>query len=253
MSILDRFKLDGKVAIITGGSRGLGKSLSMGFAEAGADVVVASRKLENCAEVATEVAEATGRRTLPVACHVGSWDDCEQLVEAAYAEFGKVDVLVNNAGMSPGYDGVGDISEALYDKVLDVNLKGPFRLMQLIGPRMVAAGGGAIINMGSRGAVLNPRPHMLPYSGAKAGLEAVTLGFAHAFGPTVRVNAILVGPFFTDVSKHWDMERMNAKFDRHALKRGGQPDEIVGAAIYLASDAASFTSGAMIAVDGGEQ
>jgi NAD(P)-dependent dehydrogenase (short-subunit alcohol dehydrogenase family) len=253
MGILDRFSLAGKTAIITGGSRGLGEQLCMGFAEAGADVVVASRKLDNCEEVAKSVEAATGRRALPVACHVGSWDDCGRLVDTAYAHFGTIDILINNAGMSPGYDSVSDISEALYDKVLDVNLKGPFRLMQLIGPRMVASGGGSIVNMGSRGAVLNPRPHMLPYSGAKAGLEAITLGFAHAFGPTVRVNAILVGPFFTDVSKHWDMARMEQKFARHALQRGGDPSEIVGAAVYLASDAASFTSGALLAVDGGEQ
>jgi NAD(P)-dependent dehydrogenase (short-subunit alcohol dehydrogenase family) len=118
---------------------------------------------------------------------------------------------------------------------------------------MVADGGGSIINMGSRGAVLNPRPHMLPYSAAKSGLEAATLGFAHAFGPTVRVNAILVGPFLTDVSKHWNMERMSEKLKRHALGRAAEPDEVVGAAIYFASDASSFTSGALLAVDGGEQ
>src|SRR3954454_4162687 len=120
MGILDRFSLAGKTAIITGGSRGLGEQLALGSAEAGADVVVASRKLDNCKAVADHVADATGRRALPVACHVGSWDDCGRLVDTAYDEFGKIDILINNAGMSPGYDSLSDISEALYDKVLDV-------------------------------------------------------------------------------------------------------------------------------------
>jgi NAD(P)-dependent dehydrogenase (short-subunit alcohol dehydrogenase family) len=253
MGILQRFELAGKVALITGGSRGLGRAMSLGFAEAGADVVITSRKLDACKALAEEVTTTTGRQALPVACHVGHWDDCAALVDAAYDQFGRVDVLVNNAGMSPGYDRVEDITEEYYDKVLDVNLKGPFRLMQLVGPRMVADGGGSIINMGSRGAVLNPRPHMLPYSAAKSGLEAITLGFAHTFGPSVRVNAILVGPFLTDVSKHWNMERMTEKLERHALGRAADPDEVVGAAIYFASDAASFTTGALLAVDGGEQ
>jgi NAD(P)-dependent dehydrogenase (short-subunit alcohol dehydrogenase family) len=250
---LKQFDLTGKVAIVTGGSRGLGRAICRGFAAAGADVVITSRKLDACESLSSEIVKATGRRALPFACHVGEWDDCSRLVDAAYEQFGKVDVLINNAGMSPGYESVADITEAYFDKVMDVNLKGPFRLMQLVGARMADQGGGSIINMGSRGAVLNPRPHMLPYSGAKAGLEAITIGFAHAFGPSVRVNAILVGPFLTDVSTHWNMERMTAKLQRHALGRAGQPEEVVGAAIYLASDAASFTSGALLAVDGGEQ
>jgi NAD(P)-dependent dehydrogenase (short-subunit alcohol dehydrogenase family) len=253
MDALKQFDLTGKVVLITGGSRGIGRALSKGLAEAGADVIISSRKVETCEALAAEVRAATGRTAVAIGGHVGHWEDCSRLVDEAVSAFGRIDVLINNAGMSPPYDDVSAVTEEYFDKVVGVNMKGPFRLMQLVGPRMVEQGGGSIINMGSRGAVLNPRPHMLPYAGAKAGLEALTLGFAHAFGPTVRVNAILVGPFLTDVSKHWDMDRMNAKLARHALKRAGQPEEMVGAAIYLASEASSFTSGALLAVDGGER
>ncbi|MGZ4704134.1 MAG: SDR family NAD(P)-dependent oxidoreductase, partial [Acidimicrobiales bacterium] len=125
------FDLTGKVAVVTGGSRGIGRAVAEGFAVAGADVVIASRKLDNCEIAAREIEEATGRRALPVACHVGRWDDCDHLVDAVYREFGHLDVLVNNAGMSPLYDDVANVSEELFDKVLAVNLKGPFRLMAL--------------------------------------------------------------------------------------------------------------------------
>ncbi len=127
------FDLSGKVAVVTGGSRGLGREMVLAFARAGADVVIASRKLESCERLAEEVRKETGRRALPVACHVGDWAQNERLAAVAYEQFGHVDVLVNNAGMSPLYDHVVNVSEALYDKVLDVNLKGPFRLTALIG------------------------------------------------------------------------------------------------------------------------
>ncbi|MGE5595924.1 MAG: SDR family NAD(P)-dependent oxidoreductase, partial [Hyphomicrobiales bacterium] len=163
------FDLTGKVAVVTGGSRGLGREMVLAFAQSGADVVIASRKLDSCENLAQEVRETTGRRALPVACHVGDWNQVEQLAERAYAEFGKVDVLVNNAGMSPIYDHVSNVTEALYDKVLDVNLKGPFRLTALVGTRMAADGGGSIIMVSSNGA-MNPRSNIIPYAAAKAGL-----------------------------------------------------------------------------------
>ena len=145
----DTGPLAGKVALVTGGSRGLGRSMVLAFADAGADVVVASRKLENCKDVAGEV-EAKGRRALPVACHVGHWDELDGLVEQAYGTFGHVDVLVNNAGMSPLYPDLPAVTEELWDKVLGVNLKGPFRLTALVGTRMVEGGaGGCIINVSS--------------------------------------------------------------------------------------------------------
>jgi len=246
----DDAPLAGKVALVTGGSRGLGRAIVLAFAAAGADVVIASRKLENCRAVAAEV-EAKGRHALPVACHVGHWDEVDGLVEHAYGELGRVDVLVNNAGMSPLYPDVTAVSEELWDKVLGVNLKGPFRLTALVGTRMAAGPyGGSIINVSSTGS-LRPAPHMLPYDAAKAGLNALTEGFAKAFGPTVRVNCIVAGPFLTDISKAWDRSSIERGMRHHALQRAGEAEEIVGAALYFATDASSYTTGAILRVDGG--
>ncbi len=245
-----RFDLTGKVALVTGGSRGLGRAMVLGLAGAGADVIVASRKLDACAAVAAEV-EALGRRALAVSANVGRWDELDHLVDTAYGEFGRVDVLVNNAGMSLLYGDLSEVTETMWEKVVGLNLKGPFRLTTLVGARMVAAGGGSIVNVSSTGSI-RPAPFMLPYDAAKAGLNALTVGFAHAFGPTVRVNCIMAGPFFTDVAEHWDLEAFEAAARaRHALQRGGQPDEIVGAALYFASEASSYTTGAVLRVDGG--
>ena len=225
----------------------------LAFAQAGADVVIASRKIDSCQELATHVTETTGRKALARATHVGKWIELDDLVDAAYEEMGHIDILVNNAGMSPLYDSVVDVSEALYDKVLDVNLKGPFRLMALVGTRMEQHGGGSIINVSSTAAI-RPSPNVLPYAAAKAGLNAITEGYAHAFGPTVRVNCIMAGPFLTDISKAWDMDAFEARAKQSlALQRGGNPEEIVGAALYFASDASSFTTGAILRVDGGAQ
>jgi NAD(P)-dependent dehydrogenase (short-subunit alcohol dehydrogenase family) len=245
-----RFELDGKVALVTGGSRGLGRAMALGMAEAGADVVVASRKLDACRAVADQV-EALGRRALPVAANVSRWEELDPLVEAAYDAFGRVDILVNNAGMSLLYEDLSAVTEAMWDKVVGLNLKGPFRLSALVGSRMAAGDGGSIINVSSTGSI-RPAPFMLPYDAAKAGLNALTVGFAHAYGPSVRVNCIMAGPFFTDVAEHWDRASFDAEASRrHALGRGGQPHEIVGAALYFASDASSYTTGAVLRVDGG--
>jgi NAD(P)-dependent dehydrogenase (short-subunit alcohol dehydrogenase family) len=243
--------LTGKVALVTGGSRGLGREMALGLAAAGADVVIASRKIASCEKAAAEVRERTGRRALPVAAHVGRWDALDDLVERAYGEFGHVDVLVNNAGMSPRYDTVADVSEELFDKVIGVNLKGPFRLASLVGTRMAAGDGGSIINISSTGAA-RPRADIVPYAAAKAGLNAMTAGLAHAFGPTVRVNAIMAGTFLTDISTAWDMDAFARRAASFALRRGGEPREIVGTALYLASDWSSYTTGAVLAVDGGQ-
>ncbi len=200
--------------------------------------------------MAAEV-EALGRRAWPLAANVGRWDELDHLVDTAYGEFGRVDVLVNNAGMSLLYGDLSEVTEAMWDKVVGLNLKGPFRLTTWSAPRMAAAGGGSIINVSSTGSI-RPAPFMLPYDAAKAGLNALTVGFAHAFGPAVRVNCIMAGPFFTDVAEHWDLEAFEATARaRHALRRGGQPDEIVGAALYFASEASSYTTGAVLRVDGG--
>ena len=245
------FDLTGKVALVTGGSRGLGREMVRAFAQAGADVVIASRKLDACERLAEEVRQSTGRRALPLACHVGEWDQVEQLAETAYTEFGRVDILVNNAGMSPIYDHVVNVTEALYDKVLDVNLKGPFRLTALVGTWMAEGEGGSIIMVSST-ASLHPRADVIAYAAAKAGLNAITVGFAHAFAPKVRVNCIIPGPFLTDIAKAWDMDAFQQRAaDSILLQRGGEPNEIVGAALYFASAASSYTTGALLTVSGG--
>lgn len=241
------FDLTGKVALITGGSRGLGLEIARTYARAGANIVIASRKFEACVAAAREI-EALGREALPHACHVGHWDEMPTLVDAAYARFGKVDILVNNAGMSPLAPSLADISEELFDKVIGVNLKGPLRLSTLIGPRMVADGGGVIINVSSTGA-LRPTPRTTPYSSAKAALNALTVALALEYGPSVRVNVLSPGPFFTDVAKAWP-EARKGKRD-NAAGRVGHPHEIATSALYLASASSSFTTGALLRVDGG--
>ncbi|CDP87818.1 MULTISPECIES: SDR family NAD(P)-dependent oxidoreductase [Mycolicibacterium] len=242
------FDLTDKAVLVTGGSRGLGREIAFGAARCGADVVIASRNLESCVATAEEISAATGRAAMPYQVHVGRWDQLDGLVDAAYERFGKVDVLVNNAGMSPLYESLGSVTEKLYDSVFNLNLKGPFRLSALLGERMVADGGGAIINVSSSGS-LRPDQYMLPYAAAKAGLNALTEGLAKAFGPTVRVNTLMAGPFLTDVSKAWDMA--GNPFGHLALRRAGNPPEIVGAALFLMSDASSFTTGSILRVDGG--
>jgi len=245
------FDLTGKVAIVTGGSRGLGFEMSKAFAEAGADVIVASRKLEGCQKAAEEIVASTGRRILPFAYHAGDWAASDALCEFAYKAFGKVHVLVNNAGMSPLYDKLTNVTESLYDKVLQVNLRGPFRLSSLIGERMAAGEGGSIINVSSIAAV-QPSPGELPYAMAKAGINAFTIGLARAFGPKVRVNCIMPGPFLTDIAKAWDLEAFKQRAENTIpLKRGGEADEVVGAALYFASGASSYTTGSILKIDGG--
>jgi NAD(P)-dependent dehydrogenase (short-subunit alcohol dehydrogenase family) len=242
--------LAGKVALVTGGSRGLGREMVIAFAEAGADVVIASRKLESCEALAEEVTARTGRRALPVAAHVGDWASIEHLVDRAYETFGRVDVLVNNAGIAPTYPSLLEVGEDLWDKTFAVNAKGPFRLIALVGPRMRETGGGSIINVSSIASV-RPVPEFLPYAASKAALNTLTTGFASAYGPTVRVNCIMAGPFLTDISSAWDMEAFERDAEHIPLGRAGKPEEVVGSALYLASDASSYTTGVILPVDGG--
>lgn len=240
------FSLEGKIALVTGGSRGLGYQMVKAFAERGADVIIASRKIDACEEVAAEV-RAMGRRAIPFAAHCGRWDDIDRLIEAAYAEFGRIDILVNNAGMGPMVAS-HEIPENLFDSVVNLNFKGPFRLASLVGHRMKEAGGGCIINISSI-ASLVPMPKVVPYAGAKAALNAMTTSLAREYGPEVRVNCIAAGPFLTDISKAWTEEARETS--DNALGRPGKPEEIVTAALYLASAHSSFTTGSIIRVDGG--
>jgi NAD(P)-dependent dehydrogenase (short-subunit alcohol dehydrogenase family) len=245
------FDLSGRIALVTGGTRGLGRAMVTGFARAGADIIVSSRKQDACDRVAEELT-ALGRRCKGYACHMARWDEIDALVERVYEDFGRVDILVNNAGISPLYADTASVSEELWDKVIGVNLKGPFRLSALVGTRMAAGDGGSIINVSSIGS-LRPNKDTIPYCAAKAGLNMLTAGFADAFGPRVRVNTIMAGPFYTDISRGWDHDAFDEQRKTFPLRRGGQPDELVGAALYFASDASSFTTGATLVVDGGAQ
>lgn len=243
--------LTGKIALVTGGSRGLGREMVFAFTEHGADVIIASRKLAACEAVAADVEERFGVRALAIATNVSEWQQCDALVDTAYERFGRVDILVNNAGLSPLYPSLDAVEEPLFDKVMAINLKGPFRLTALIGARMAAGDGGSIINISSLGAI-RPQPEFLPYAAAKAGLNTLTEGFAKALGPQVRVNCIMAGRFLTDIAKAWDAEAFEAQTKAAiSLQRCGEPTEIVGAALYFASPASSYCTGAILRLDGG--
>lgn len=248
----DAFDVTGKVVMITGGSRGLGRAMSLEFARRGARVVVASRKLEACQALVDELAEL-GAEALAVACHVGHWDSLAGVVEQVIERFGRIDVLVNNAGMSPLAPSLLETSEALFDKIIDVNLKGPTRLTALVATRMGQDGGGSIINISSV-ASLRPSPVTTVYSAAKAGLNALTAAAAQEYAPVgVRVNCIVCGTFETDAAAAM---LGNEAIRPHiiepvALKRVGDPEEVVGAALYFASDASSYTTGSSLTIDGG--
>jgi len=240
-----------KVVLITGGSRGLGRAMAEGFAAEGAKLAIVSRKLEGCDEAAAALRQAYGTEVFTRATHVGNWDDLNVMVDEVIERFGRIDVLINNAGMSPLYPALSDISEALFDKVVSVNLKGPFRLMANVGARMAAEQGGSIINISSSASVTKS-PNSEPYGAAKSGLNALTRSFAAAYGPKVRVNCIMAGPFLTDISQAWDMDAFNARAKASIpMQRGGQANEIVAAALYFAGEGASFTTGAILAIDGG--
>ena len=243
----DPFDLSGKVALVTGGSRGLGLQMVRAFAERGADLIIASRKLEACEAVAEEV-RALGRRAMAYSVHAAKWDEIDRLIEAVYAEFGRIDILVNNAGMSPAVPS-HELTEALFDSVLGLNFKGPFRLASQVAHRMNQGEGGVIINVSSSGALM-PLPGVVPYSGAKAALNAMTVSMAREYGPKVRVNTISAGPFLTDIAKAWSPEARERS--NNALGRPGRPEEVVTTALYLASPASSFTTGAIVRVDGGQ-
>ena len=246
----DLFDMTGKTVLITGGSRGLGRAMAQGFAEAGADIAVVSRKLDACESAAAEIAEL-GVRTLALSCHLGHWDEIEPMFARVWDHFGKVDVVINNAGMSPLYPSLAEVSERLFDAVIGVNFKGPFRLCAVAGERMFNAAGGSIINISST-ASLTPSPGTAFYGGAKAALTTISQAVAAAYHPKVRVNTIVVGPFATDVAQHWPDPPDPADPRRTRSGRAiGAPEDIVSTALYLAADASRYVNGAAIRVDGG--
>ena len=242
----DLFDLSGKIALVTGGSRGLGYEMVKAYAEHGADVIIVSRKLDACEKVADEV-RAMGRKALAISAHCGKWPDIDEMLDKAYSEFGRIDILVNNAGMSPAAPS-HDVSETLFDSVINLNFKGPFRIASQVAKRMHDGDGGVIINVSSSGALM-PLPGVAPYGASKAALNALTLTFAHEYAPKVRVNTLSAGPFLTDIAKAWSSE--NRERNNSPVGHPGQPHEIVTSALYLASPASSYTTGALLRVDGG--
>ncbi|MGW8812328.1 SDR family NAD(P)-dependent oxidoreductase [Gordonia terrae] len=241
--------LTGKVALVTGASRGLGLAIARGLKEAGATVIVSSRKPDACAEAVDALEDVPGQAH-PLALHVGRWDELEPAVDGIIERHGSLDILVNNAGIAPLADNLVSVSESLWDKTIEVNVKGPFRLMAVAGDRMRAAGGGSIINISSIGAV-RPSPAEAMYAAAKNGLNALTQAFAQEYAPTVRVNCVMPGSFATDMAENWDDEFIGLVTDRLPAGRLGRPEEIAGLVTHLASDAAGYTTGALIPVDGG--
>ncbi|HEY6316466.1 MAG TPA: glucose 1-dehydrogenase [Acidimicrobiia bacterium] len=239
----------GKTVVVTGASKGLGRAMALGFAEAGADVVVASRDVAACEIVADEI-RGLGRKALALRCHVGDWDECAALIDASVAAFGGIDVLVNNAGIAPVPPSLREVTSELFDKTIAVNLKGPLRLTALAAEHMPE--GGSIINISST-ASLHATPLTVVYSAAKAGLNAFTEAAAAEYGPRgIRVNAIVCGTFHTDSFHHGKplevQERMAANV---GLRRIATADEIVGTALFLASEASSYLSGGLVVLDGG--
>ena len=240
------FDFRGKVVLVTGGSRGLGYEMVKAFAERGADCIIASRKLDNCERVADEV-RALGQRALAAQVHAAKWDSIDALIDRSYAEFGRIDICVNNAGMGPAASS-HEVTEALFDSVVGLNFKGPFRMASQVAKRMADGDGGVIINVTSSGSLL-PLPHVVPYGSAKAALNAMSRSLAAEYGPKVRVNTLSPGPFLTDISKAWRPE--DRETADNALERPGRPEEIVTAALFLASPSSSFVDGGLVRVDGG--
>jgi NAD(P)-dependent dehydrogenase (short-subunit alcohol dehydrogenase family) len=242
--------LAGQVAVVTGGSRGIGRAIALALADERATVVVASRDLNACQAVVDEIRARSGQHAVAVSCHVGKWQECDALADMVRDELGRCDILVNNAGMSPLYDSLTTVTEQMWDKVTAVNLKGPFRLAARLGELMAAGAGGSIVNVSTIGS-LRPGPNELVYACAKAGLNALTVGLATSFGPTVRANTLLPGAVETTIAASWSDDTREKLPSTIPAGRLGTPDDFVGAVLWLTSLASSYVNGASIRVDGG--
>ena len=245
--------LEGKVALVTGGSRGLGRAMVLGLARAGADVVIASRKLAGCEEVAAEV-QAMGRQALAVSAHAGQMESLDALLEATYQRFGRLDILINNAGTNPVTAGLSDLTPELFQKVFEVNTKGPWYLASRAAPRMAQHGGGSIINVISV-AGLKPPAYQGFYAGSKAALHALTKVMAAEWAHMgIRVNAIAPGSYHSDLFDVSAAQLPGFEEGSKAAcvqKRIAETEEILGPVMYLASDMSSYTTGATLVADGG--
>ncbi len=255
---LSRFSLKGKTAVVTGGSRGIGKAVAQGFAKAGARVAITSRKIDDLRNVAAEV-KAFGGEAFPVQAHLAKMEDIKKMVSAVMEKFGRIDVLFNNAGSSPAMGSVLDSDERLWETIINLNLKGLYFTSQAVARIMKEQGGGKIINIASIDG-FRPEPGVSVYSISKAGVRMITRAFAAELAPyNIQVNTIAPGPISTKMlDSHWfHLPPDQARKEKEAMAkvtpmgRIGEPDEIAGAAIYLASDASSYTTGTEIVIDGG--
>jgi NAD(P)-dependent dehydrogenase (short-subunit alcohol dehydrogenase family) len=251
-NVLDAFRLDGRVALVTGGARGLGLTMATALAEAGADIAISGRTRSACDEAVAGIASATGRRAFAFEADVTSGADVDRLAADVEAALGKIDILVNNAGINIRGP-IQDLSEADWDAVIDTNLKGPWLCARAIGPRMVARGWGRVINVGSILSVI-AMPDRTPYASSKAGVIGITRVLALEWARTgVTVNAICPGPFGTELNRPLmdDPVKYQAFVAQIPMGRWGEVHELAGAAVYLASDASSFVTGSSLFVDGG--
>ncbi|HVP45413.1 MAG TPA: SDR family oxidoreductase [Bryobacteraceae bacterium] len=242
-------QLEGKVAIITGGSRGIGKAIAAVFTREGATTVICGRKQETLDVVGREL----GNRVVPFACHVGKPEELARLVDKVTRDFGHIDILVNNAGTNVAQGHCLAIDDGQFDKMMEVNLKSAFRLVRLVAPGMCQRGAGSIINIASI-AGLRPQFEGMLYSTTKAALIMMTKCYALELGPKgVRVNAIAPGLVQTVLSEYYwkDERRLAERLAHQPIKHLGQPDEIAEVALMLASDKASYLTGQVITVDGG--
>src|SRR5687767_9039906 len=251
-AIAGRFRLDGRVAVVTGASKGIGEAIARALAEAGARVVVSSRKQEAVDEVAHAIA-AAGGEAIAVAANVGRLDEARALVDRAAAHFGGVDVVVNNAATNPVFGPVVDADEAVFDKIMAVNVKGPLEVARRAYPLMKARGGGSVVNVSSIGGV-SPEPGLGLYSVSKSAGVMLTKVLAQEWGgDNIRANVISPGLVRTNFSQTlWGNERLlEHTLAQQPLKRIGVPDDVAGLALFLASDAAAYCTGGIYMVDGG--
>ncbi len=255
---LNQFSLKGKVAIVTGGGRGIGQAIAFGLAKAGAKVVITSRKMEDLEATAKEI-KAAGGEAMPLQSHLGKSEEIQKMVNTVLDKYKKIDILVNNAGASPAIASVLDSDERLWDTIMNLNLKGVYFVSQAVAKIMKKQGGGKIINVASIDG-FKPEPGVSIYSISKSGCRQITKAFAMELaGDNIQVNTIAPGPIDTKMmNSHWfHLAPEEAKKAREAMEKSlptgriGKPDEIAGAAVYLASEASNYTTGTEIIIDGG--